>query len=197
MLNGKIKFLQPEIIKLEADKILAQAQKLQLYNANEETPIEKIAENLLKLRLIFHDLEKERSGVLGAMDMKNKIIWLDYALDNTQTGQFIDEARCNFTIAHEIGHYILHGDIMLSDGLVAFHDELDPNTKNAETQANMFAAMLLMPRDLMLKKWHRDFANIVDYADLIFAMTQFFRVSREAMQNRLKVLGLLREEEFF
>jgi Zn-dependent peptidase ImmA (M78 family) len=190
-LKNKIKFLPEEEIKKAADDLLCKAYKAGIYDFNSPTPLDLIAEDILDLKIMFHDLEKDHKGVLGALDLQNSIIWLDNSLDHTQTGQFVDEGRCNFTIAHEIGHNILHGNVILDGGLIAFHNELNPNTKNAETQANMFAAMFAMPRKLVFKKWNEDFAYIESYNDTITAMTDFFRVSRESMQFRLKDLRLL------
>ncbi|MFT7086673.1 MAG: Zn-dependent peptidase ImmA (M78 family) [Rickettsiales bacterium] len=190
-LKNKIKFLPKEDIKKAADDLLNKAYEAGIYDFNSPTPLDVIVENILNLEIRFCNLDKDNAGVLGALDLQNKIIWLDVSLDHTETGQFVDEARCNFTIAHEIGHNILHGNVILDNGLVAFHNETDPNTKNAETQANMFAAMVAMPSELMFQKWNKDFAYIENYNDAITAMVDFFRVSRESMQYRLKDLGLL------
>ena len=190
-LKNKIKFLPEEEIKKAADDLLHKAHKAGIYDFNSPTPLDLIAEDILDLKIMFHDLEKDHKGVLGALDLQTKTIWLDNSLDHTQTGQFVDEGRCNFTIGHEIGHSVLQGDVILdNDGLLAFHNELDPNTRRAEIQADKFSANLIMPSELISKKWN-DFAYIESCNDTITAMTDFFRVSRESMQFRLKDLRLL------
>jgi len=54
-----------------------------------------------------------------------------------------------FTIAHEIGHFILHhgeSDLFIDTTYVAFRDSESTKGENrAEIQANQFAAALLMP----------------------------------------------------
>jgi len=195
-LRNKIKYLPDSEIKKAADDILNKAYKMGLYDFKSSTPLDAIAENILKLKIIFHDLERNHKGVLGALDLQNNIIWLDQSLDHTETGQFVDEGRCNFTIAHEIGHCVLQGNVILDGGLLAFHNEFDPNTRRAEIQADKFSANLLMPSELIFKKWNKDFAYIKTYNDTITAMINFFRVSGEAMQNRLKDLGLLNLSDY-
>jgi Zn-dependent peptidase ImmA (M78 family) len=190
-LKNKIKYLSDGEIKKAADDILRKAYEMGVYDFNSPTPLDVIAENILGLQIRFYDLEKDYHGVLGALDLKNKIIWLDQSLDHTETGQFVDEGRCNFTIGHEMGHNVLQGDVILDGGLLAFHNELDPNTIRAEIQANKFSANITMPSKLMLKKWNEDFSYIESYNETITEMMGFFRVSREAMQYRLKDLGLL------
>jgi Zn-dependent peptidase ImmA (M78 family) len=90
--------------------------------------------------------------------------------------------RQRFTLAHEIGHYILHRDL-IGDGIVddaMYRSKLD---SYLETQANQYAAFVLMPPALF-----KNFAgelqnNPVDLAKI-------FNVSRQAAEFRLKNLGL-------
>src|SRR5450830_1797844 len=56
--------------------------------------------------------------------------------------------RINFTIAHEFGHYLLHrtlrDDFKCSQAEMMDYDSLE--SKRIESQANVFASYLLMPR---------------------------------------------------
>lgn len=57
--------------------------------------------------------------------------------------------RINFTIAHEFGHYLLHR-LRFPDGLECGQQDMmrwDSEYRQIETQANDFAASLLMPLD--------------------------------------------------
>ena len=49
--------------------------------------------------------------------------------------------RQRFSIAHEIGHIVLHDH----DGATLFNRELSPNDDPLETEANIFASRLLAP----------------------------------------------------
>ena len=88
----------------------------------------------------------------------------------------------NFTLAHEIGHLVLHknSDSFRID-LQDYSDEADPY--NQETEANYFAGSLLMPKDKLIIK----IKNAKNLNDVAIA----FGVSRPAVEARLKWLGLI------
>ena len=94
--------------------------------------------------------------------------------------------RQRFTVAHELGHYIYHRDL-LGDGVgdtLAYRTddaELPPNSKiklEHERQANTFAANLLMPRALMEKLQRQGIRSAAALADRL-------QVSEEALKIRL------------
>ncbi len=88
------------------------------------------------------------------------------------------ETRRRFTIAHELGHFVLHREL-IGDGIV--EDALlraQGLSNRVEAQANRFAADLLMPRHL-LDAAHRE--GIVTIPELARA----FKVSKDAMSIRL------------
>lgn len=81
--------------------------------------------------------------------------------------------RKRFTIAHELGHLLLH------DPGVAFRD--DTFTGNwKEVQANRFAAGLLMPLDLVRDHYSRGL-----YRPAARTVARAFMVSEAAMRYRL------------
>ena len=94
--------------------------------------------------------------------------------------------RQRFTLAHEIGHYMLHrhliGDGLDDDRAYRSTDKGKyRNTKigpKEETEANKFAVGLLMP-DALIKQ-HRD-----KNADNIEDMAKLFKVSKQTMAIRL------------
>lgn len=105
--------------------------------------------------------------------------------------------RQRFTLAHELGHYLLHRSL-IGEGI-------DDDTKYRSTdtgefyntdidlaherQANSFAAKVLMPEGLLRAEVEkaRDAEGKVD----VGALCGKFQVSRSAMEWRLKNLGLL------
>lgn len=58
-----------------------------------------------------------------------------------------DDPRHRFTIAHELGHYFMHDDITAFSRCE--RNEIIPTYRNPEWQANVFAAALLMPSELI------------------------------------------------
>lgn len=191
MKNKKVSFIDNETIEYTATQILIRAEKQGFYSFNSNTPIDLIAENILELQINFDDLNKNHDKeILGALDLKNNTVWLDKSLDYPETKNFTNEARCNFTIAHECGHYMFHKALYSGKSMASFHDTDNPKTKMIETQANMFASYILMPTKLIMRKWSK-----IDYSatfeKTLFDLTRFFKVSREAMIIRLKSIGLI------
>lgn len=114
-------------------------------------------------------------------------------------------ARKRFTIAHEIGHLLLHeGDALHVDrrdgvdlGLrVKLRDpESSLGTDDEEKEANLFAAELLMPPSLLeadLSRMKADAPQAEEEdEDLIEKLAGRYGVSVQAMTFRLTNLGLL------
>jgi Zn-dependent peptidase ImmA (M78 family) len=95
--------------------------------------------------------------------------------------------RQRFTIAHEIGHFILHPQ---KDAFVDHRK--DRNGAEArpprERHADMFAAALLMPRKHLLKEFRRLAKD--GYTDQIPpTLAKLYAVSEEAMRFRLMNLN--------
>lgn len=102
-------------------------------------------------------------------------------------------ARKRFTIAHEIGHQLLHMTLDSDSQFIDTEDNFRANEMPDETnwsderqkewEANTFAAALLMNKELILMKWKES----TDPAFLAWS----FQVSPTAMTIRLTQLGLL------
>lgn len=85
--------------------------------------------------------------------------------------------RQTFTIAHELGHALLHKDWAGSDDYKVFWRDPDRNNDDPhEKEANAFAAHLLVPRSLLDHYYQR-----LNEADL----SKLFAVSVPAIKNRL------------
>ena len=103
--------------------------------------------------------------------------------------------RQRFSIAHEIGHLLLHEPELHVDehAFVAFRDlESSKASDPAEIEANQFAAALLMPSEL-LSRSIAELGHNPDVSDAIRVLAQRFQVSQEAMTIRLSKLGYLTE----
>lgn len=99
--------------------------------------------------------------------------------------------RKRFTIAHELGHYILHfhdsdGEMIDTEAVMFRSTEVDPADEQGvqETEANRFAAALLMPAALVRQEYKS--------TGSIRGMARIFNVSEDAMYNRLKSLRIIR-----
>lgn len=102
------------------------------------------------------------------------------------------ETRQRFTLAHEIGHMILHpdADFHIDDAFpVRFRNaRSSTGDDEAEVEANQFAAELLMPEDV-LRKHVRALAGSAAVEDAIAELAAKFDVSLEVMTIRLSALG--------
>lgn len=90
--------------------------------------------------------------------------------------------RQRFTLAHEIGHYILHRDL-IGDGIVDDAMYRSKLSNYFETQANEYAAFVLMPPALFREQALQAHNNAA-------ALAQVFDVSRQAAEFRLKNLRI-------
>ena len=122
-------------------------------------PIDEIIELHLGLTLEFVDLCSQLGidDVLGAIFPDRKLIKIDSSLEAPAM-----RGRCAFTMAHEVGHWVLHRDLITIDAQQSKLFGLEPgpvhvcrsNSKpREEVQADMFAGYLLMPRAEMLSAW--------------------------------------------
>lgn len=96
------------------------------------------------------------------------------ALDNPR--------RQRFTLAHEIAHYVLHRDL-IGDGITDRGLYRSRLSDALETQANRYAANLLMPGPLVRAAWR-------DGEKSLSGIAKLFNVSAEAARIRLQELGL-------
>ncbi|MCK6478851.1 MAG: ImmA/IrrE family metallo-endopeptidase [Planctomycetes bacterium] len=104
--------------------------------------------------------------------------------------------RQRFTIAHEIGHHLLHPnrpEVVVDEMMFYFRGE--PRDKGTpeyvrEMQANAFAAALLMPKKFLLAEAaRREFSALDEPA--MRSLANRFGVSTQALNFRLQNLGML------
>jgi Zn-dependent peptidase ImmA (M78 family) len=102
--------------------------------------------------------------------------------------------RRRFTIAHEIGHFVLHRDqesIFVDDSLAFHRDAKISNLKPwQEREANLFAAHLLMP-EAELREYMRRTAFDPGNEAALKRMAKYFYVSPQALAIHLGKLKLL------
>ena len=96
--------------------------------------------------------------------------------------------RKNFTVAHELGHWILHKGLA-QENLFGFSGNIlicrgtNIKTDNKERQADIFATHLLMPERFVVEEL-KNFASLLSDSDLK-RIANAFRVSKQAMKIRL------------
>lgn len=104
--------------------------------------------------------------------------------------------RQRFTVAHELGHLLLHREnlqqsLFVDDALVYFRDDRSSKaTDSREIQANQFAAALLMPRHLLLDVLSARGLDLYDER-AVRALARLCKVSVQALTLRLASMGLI------
>jgi Zn-dependent peptidase ImmA (M78 family) len=155
---------RPEITQ----KVQAIIEKLGVEQA--PVPVEDAAK-LLNIQIVEYD--KFANNFSGTLVKGQNITVLGINPTHSQV-------RRRFTIAHEIGHYLLGHDI---------RDVLEENLErppNLEREANMFAGELLMPKEFLKKDIKTGITKVPDLA-------KKYNVSEQAMTIRLLETNLINE----
>lgn len=147
-------------------------------------PVDRIAK-LLGAVVRFSPLDEELSGMIHIRD--------DVPIIGVNSLHHPNRQR--FTVAHEIGHLILHRDLITASVHV---DKAFPalmrgvkstlGTDAVEIDANAFASQLLMPKLLLDQAMGTKPVDFEDDAPME-ALAKKFRVSRKVVEFRLAHLG--------
>ncbi|MEV6495321.1 ImmA/IrrE family metallo-endopeptidase [Actinoplanes sp. NPDC051633] len=105
-------------------------------------------------------------------------------------------SRQRFTIAHELGHILLHHKPLIVDHsiLLSKRDDISSlGTDQEEIEANGFAAALLMPDILVRQELERATRqdNSLPAQRYVVNLARTFKVSSQAMAYRLVNLNLI------
>ena len=165
-----------------------EAEQLLVKHGARRAPVDvkRIAEHYA--RVVERPLDPDISGVLVPMEDGGWVILVNATHP---------PVRQRFTVAHELGHLLLHGyTAPHADRAFKFRDaRSSEGSALEEIQANQFAAELLMPRELVLKAGRtRAFEHGADDAEdaafdaWVGAAAKKFGVSKQAMAIRLSSL---------
>ena len=158
-------------------------------------PIESIAEHYLG-----YDIEISDDGVfanplvLGGIIFDQKKIMINASTE-------AHEGRYSFTLAHEVGHHVLHKAIFEASKSERMVCREDANKPLEERQADHFAGALLMPEErlrglynrLRIPRRRHAKKAMKAIARRLMSEGNFTNVSNQAMIVRLHQLGLTKE----
>jgi len=150
--------------------------------------VEQIAKNL-NINIVYENYDGELSGVL---------------IRNEDKGEYVigvndrhSDKRKRFTIAHEIGHFLLHegnGNDTYIDTSIKYNfrnADSSQGTNLEEMEANAFAACLLMPDDMLEDYIENNYGSIDYYeTDEVVEISNAFQVSTQALMIRLGKLRM-------
>lgn len=203
-----VPYIRDEVIRGSAHKLL---EKITYKDG--VVDLNKICSNLnIDLQFINHsDQDEDGNSILGSVNFDQKSI-LIYSHD--------DKNRERFTIAHEIGHfYLRHDRYLRSESIVerdlTIRDEKESNFnyERLECQANIFAAYLILPKGMFLRKteeYRRKLGiknrghgyifvddqplNYGSYNQLLEYLSSYFEVSKQAIEIQYKKNGMLTDQ---
>lgn len=185
--------LSDNLIERQAADLLADYYVVSGREESLPVPVEVIAEQHLG-----YDIDIVDDGLFSDPDYLGGIIF-DRNVIQVNAAVEVHEGRYNFTLAHEIGHHVLHRELYLAarDGEPCDILCRDTGKKPLiESQADRFAAALLMPEYAVRRTVEEyPFRRVTSVKGLramsakVIQRGGFSNVSNTAMANRLITLG--------
>lgn len=186
------RFLPP--LEIEAKALAILEEMKQTSNFRLEFPIDagEVAE-FIGLDLVWDEIPDDDMGIVAAM-----ILPLERLIEINERIQDLGLGFIQSTIAHEIGHWILHIDRdevarcveLLKQGIeIESEPFLCENSKilnGREWQAQYFASCLLMPEYILTEKSRN--RNLTKWPDL-YLIAEELGVSISNLVHRLRCLG--------
>lgn len=209
----KIPFIKSEVLKKNAENLL-KTYVPEVFQIIQPTSLKHICDFISKessVNFIFNENLGQSCGkeILGKISFNPTCIYVSSTIQNKH--------RWRFTLAHEIGHYILHLQYLSehSNSNIDTTESINLNItdkilQRMELQANVFAGHLLMPeysfialvkQRFMLDriKGHKlildgQYCNICTFHRVISEISHFFDVSKESARYRLQDLNLYEDK---
>lgn len=195
----KIPFLEQDVIENQSERLLESFSGKPVGEISVPIPVDEIAEHHLSLSLEFDDLVTDLGeDILGATWVSDSRVVIDETLDPLRYPHM--EGRYHFTLAHELGHWLLHRPQLKSlqeqvkksktDSPCDFR-RLAHSKKPMEWQADYFASCILMPREMVHWHWRRRFPKIpeIHFEDMARCAWAYRRKKRGGL---VKAGGALR-----
>lgn len=128
---------------------------------------EGIAE-AMGINVLYVDFEAQ-ADISGLYDFESRTIYVNRGIPTN---------RKTFTIAHELGHAVMHGAYVRSLNYRALpRSNVHWDKPSEEVEADVFAACLLVPKDMV--KRYKGIATVEELAEM-------FAVSPDVVVNQLK-----------
>jgi len=198
-------YYRKETLETIARNVLTKYQKNYLNLEPKAVPLEKLIDEAFGISIEYMRLT-ESGNELGRMIFDNgystrfDVEADNYELVRVEAGTMLIEAhlledakqygRYRFTLAHELGHWILHKDIFSGTGVAAASYTTDKvGIESVEWQANYLAKAILMPKGQVKRAFYQVQSESVAYTVAVLA--NLFEVSMQAMKIRLGEIGLI------
>lgn len=162
-------------------------------------PIEEIVEHKMDISLFAIPNIKSLLGI----DAFISADFTQLTVDEDCFTKFPERTR--FSIAHEVGHLVLHKEWYTNHGpkdladYLNFPDRIDNQVyKYIEIQAHTFAGLVLVPKDLLLEELRKRLGRIPTMelpeilATVVQDLPEIFQVSDAVILRRLQKEGVLK-----
>lgn len=145
-----------------------------------------IEENQLKIPIDLKKICKKLDISIKEMDFDEELSGI-LAKNTIYISQNIHLHRQRFTIAHELGHYLIHKKQDNSYKGVRFRSQfVASQEKKEEREANVFASLLLMPTQFL----EEDLQKKLEISEeFVMELSQKYQVSPIAMTIRIEKMG--------
>lgn len=159
----------------------------------------------IDIELICEKMDINLIPIPGLKSLSSTDGFLPRSLNEIYWDPNVVEVRVRFTVAHELGHFILHKNLISDLNFSSIEEWKDfcsnihsLERNKAESQANIFAAKILVPKDLLvqeiinmkseistaLKALHNnDSELLLEYVCIPIA--KIFKVSEETIKYRI------------
>ncbi|ESX10580.1 ImmA/IrrE family metallo-endopeptidase [Mesorhizobium sp. M0179] len=203
-----VPFLSIEQIKVAAEKALKSIDY-----TSDAVDLPKLCQ-MLSIDLQFSDREMidvDGTPILGSANFRRKMIMI-----NSHSLQ----TRERFTVAHEIGHFVLDHERYLRSETIVERDLFITNENSnrfnyerLEYQANAFSAELILPDEIFLQKTAQTRrqldikdrghgyifvddqpCNFLVYNELLSRLSTYFAVSKQAIEVKFKKSKMLTDQ---
>lgn len=198
---GNRAFIPQDTMEDLTQRILSQHGYDLNYDENNfrQVPIDDIIEFYYKLDISWEPIDHLNSDTLvmaAIFPTKRKIV-----MNDSCRGLFEEKIGTrNFTMAHELGHWVLHVEDKLNQqGSLAFKKDKEIyycrsfyKKPPEEYQADLFAGCLIMPKTIivpLINQWKR--INMKIGFPQLYNLCDLFGVSISALKVRLHSLNLL------
>ena len=162
--------------------------------------VDSIAENLFNLNLDWDKPIGFPDDALAALEPTTRTVFFNESFKS----RFDIKGVYEFTLGHEIGHWVLHTEDDDSQTKLSLNSEKTDTTpaflcrpgSNVngheidwdEANANRFSSFLLMPEVLIQQEWKKD--------KDIYHIASLFKVSKQALEITLENYGLIQSKRF-
>lgn len=127
----------------------------------------------LGIEVFSYDFAEYADRVSGVIKPGNDLVPTKIYINKLHSKE-----RKTFTLAHELGHYLLHDHNSMKLRIDQYNYKINTKEAAEETEANYFAASLLMPKD--------KFVTVLKESGSFSAVAKYFGVSEAAARNRAK-----------